>query len=186
MFAKDVEAWTALMVKKAARSVRPVLPEHNKPVWALLQFGHRHTPDTRQCGMHVLWLCAPLCPCWISLVANTRVHAIIIRDIRFVDGAAVASQTQQEPKGLMGHFSQAGKDFGLTISLKKTSILRQYTLAPPVITNGSCDLDVIREFIYLVSTGTDTPSLDTEIIKKIGKRSDSISPPYKLQANWVN
>lgn len=83
----------------------------------------------------------------------------------------------------MDHFSQAGKDFVLTISLKKTNIVGQYTLAPPVINNGSYDLDVIREFIYLVSTGTDTPSLDTEIIKKIGKRSDSISPPYKLQAN---
>ncbi|KAJ8349711.1 hypothetical protein SKAU_G00248410 [Synaphobranchus kaupii] len=43
----------------------------------------------------------------------------------FADDAAVVTHTQQELQSLMDRFSQACKDFGLTISLKKTNILGQ-------------------------------------------------------------
>jgi len=38
----------------------------------------------------------------------------------FADDAAIATHTQQELQSLMNHFSQACKDFMLTISPKKT------------------------------------------------------------------
>ena len=63
----------------------------------------------------------------------------------------------------MDRFSQACKDFGLTISLKKTNVLRQDTMELPAITIDGYELDVVEQFIYLGSTVTDNLSFDTEI-----------------------
>ena len=57
------------------------------------------------------------------LRANTKVCEVLTRDMLFVDDAAFATHTQEEFLALMDCFSQACKDFGLTISLKKTNVL---------------------------------------------------------------
>ena len=59
------------------------------------------------------------------LRAKTKVCKDLIRDMLFADDAAVAIHTQEELQSLMYCFSQACKDFGLTISLKKTNFLGQ-------------------------------------------------------------
>ena len=61
------------------------------------------------------------------LRAKTNVRKVLIRDILFADDAAVATHTQEELQSLMDCFSQACKDFGLTISVKKTNVLGQDT-----------------------------------------------------------
>ena len=61
------------------------------------------------------------------LRAKTKVCEVLIRDMLFADYAAVATHTQEEHLSLMDCFSQACKDFGLTISLKKTNVLGQDT-----------------------------------------------------------
>ena len=61
------------------------------------------------------------------LGANTKVTEVLIRDMLFADDAAVATHTQEELQSLMDCFSKACKDFGLTISLKETSVLGQDT-----------------------------------------------------------
>ena len=61
------------------------------------------------------------------LRAKTKVCKDLIRDMMFDDDAAVATHTQEELQTLMDCFSQACKDFGLTISLKKTNVLGQDT-----------------------------------------------------------
>ena len=58
---------------------------------------------------------------------KTKVREVHIRDMLFADDAAVATHTQRELQSLMDRFSQACKDFGLTISLKKTNVLGQST-----------------------------------------------------------
>ena len=58
----------------------------------------------------------------------------IIRDMLLADDAAVTSRTEQDLQCLMDIFSQACKDFRLTISLKKTKVLGQDVNTPPVIT----------------------------------------------------
>ena len=68
------------------------------------------------------------------LRANTKVCETIIRDMLFADDAAVTSRTEQDLQCLMDIFSQACKDFRLTISLKKTKMLGQDVNTPPVIT----------------------------------------------------
>ena len=79
------------------------------------------------------------------------------------------AHTQEELQPLMDCFSQACKDFGLTISLKKTNVLGQDTKAPPVISIDDYELDAVCTFTYLGSTITDNLSLDAEIDKRIGK-----------------
>ena len=90
----------------------------------------------------------------------------------FVDDAAVTTHTQQELQALMERFSQACKDFGLTISLKKTNVLGQDTMELPAITIDDYELDVIEQFTYLGSTNL---SLDTEIDKRIGKAATTLA-----------
>ena len=103
------------------------------------------------------------------LRAKTKVREVLIRDMLFADDAAVATHTQRELQSLMDRFSQACKDFGLTISLKKTNVLGQSTETPPSITIDDYELDAVHQFTYLGSTITDNLSLDAEIDKRIGK-----------------
>ena len=103
------------------------------------------------------------------LRAKTKVREDLIRDMLFADDAAVTTHTQQELQALIDRFSQACKDFGLTISLKKTNVLGQDTNELPAITIDDHELDVVEHFTYLGSTITDNLSLNTEIDKRIGK-----------------
>ena len=61
----------------------------------------------------------------------------------FADDAAVATHTQEDIQSLIDCFSQACKDFGLTISLKKTNVLGQDTEAPPLITIDDYEHDAV-------------------------------------------
>ena len=72
-------------------------------------------------------------------------------------------------------YAQACKDFGLTISLKKTNVLRQDTEAPPVISIDDNELDAVCQFTYLGSTITDNISLAAEIDKMIGKAASTLA-----------
>ena len=65
--------------------------------------------------------------------------------------------------------SQACKDFGLTISLKKTNVLGQDVDTSSVITIDNYELHVVHQFTYLGSTISDNLSLDTEINQHIRK-----------------
>lgn len=63
----------------------------------------------------------------------------------------------------MDTFSQGCKDFGLSISLKKTDMLRQDVDISPVITVNNYELDVIDQFTYIRATISHFLSLNTEI-----------------------
>ena len=109
------------------------------------------------------------------LKARTKVHEAIIRDMLFADDAAVLTHTERELQLLMDCFSQACKDFGLTISLKKTNVLGQDIPAPPVITINDYEFKVIHQFTYLGSTINDNLSFDPEIDKRIGKAATTLA-----------
>ena len=96
------------------------------------------------------------------------------KDMLFADDAAVTTHTQEERQSSMECFSQTCKDFGLTISLKKTNVLGQDTETPPVITIDDYEPDVVCQFTYLGSTITDNLSLDAEIDKRIGKAASTL------------
>ena len=118
------------------------------------------------------------------LKARTKVHEALIRDMLFADDAAVMTHTQRELQLLMDCFSQACKDFGLIISLKKTNVLGQDILAPPVITIDNNELKVIHQFTYFGSTITDNLSLDAEIDKRIRKAATTLA--HLTSRVWTN
>ena len=60
-------------------------------------------------------------------LARLRAKTKVRRDMLFADDAAVATHTQEELQSLTDCLSQACKDFGLTISLKKTNVLGEDT-----------------------------------------------------------
>ena len=93
----------------------------------------------------------------------------------FADDSAVVAHPQEELQSLVDCFSQACKDFALTISLKKTNVLGQDTETPPVITIDEYELDAVCQFTYLGSTITDNLSLDAEINKRIGKAASTLA-----------
>ena len=70
------------------------------------------------------------------------------------DNAAATTHIHQKLQALMDRFSQACKDFGLTISLKKTNVLGQDTMELPAITIDDYELDVVEQLTYLGSTIT--------------------------------
>ena len=118
------------------------------------------------------------------LGAKTKVREAFIRDMLFADDAAVTTHTQQELQALMDRFSQACKDFGLTISLKNTNFLGQDTMELPAITIGDYELNVIEQFTCLGSTITDNLSLDTEIDRRIGKAATTLA--HLTSRVWTN
>ena len=97
------------------------------------------------------------------------------REVLFADDAAVVAHTQDDLHSLMDCFSQACKDFGLTISLKKTNGLGHDTKAPPVISIHDYELGAVCKFTYRRSTITDNLSLDAEINKRIGKAASTLA-----------
>ena len=99
----------------------------------------------------------------------TKVPEALVIDTLIADDASVATHKQHELQSLMDRFSQTCKDIGLTISLKKTSVLTQNTKAPPVITIDEYELDPVHQFTYLGSTITANLSMDTANDKMIGK-----------------
>ena len=97
---------------------------------------------------------------------KTKVRVALIRDILLTDNAAVTTHTLQELQALMDRFSQACKDFGLTISLKLTNVLRQDTMELSAITIDDYELDVFEHFTCLGSIITDNLSLIDKRIRK--------------------
>ena len=85
---------------------------------------------------------------------------ILIRDILFADDAAVATHSEHQLQSLMDRFSQACKDFGLTMSLKKTEVLAQDTDNQPKISVDNYELKDVNQFTYLGSTISSNISLD--------------------------
>lgn len=94
--------------------------------------------------------------------------------IILANDATVTSHTEEDLQCRMGRFSQACKDFGLTMSLKKTNVVGQDVDIPPVITIDNCKLELVNQFTYLGSTISDDLSLDAEIKKRMGKAATTL------------
>ena len=109
------------------------------------------------------------------LRAKKKVCEDLIRDMLFADDAAVTTNTKQEMQAPMDCFSQACKDFGLALSLKKTHVLGKDTMELPAITIVDYEIDVVEQFTYLGSTITNNLSLDTEIDKRIGQAATTFA-----------
>ncbi|XP_063596220.1 uncharacterized protein LOC134773073 [Penaeus indicus] len=115
--------------------------------------------------------------------AKSKAQLKCLRDF-FADDAAVTAHSAEDLQQFMTHFSDACRDFGLTISLKKTQDVGQDVNSPPSISISDYELEVVHDFVYLGSTISDSLSLDTELNKRIGKAAMTMSRPTKRV--WTN
>ena len=98
--------------------------------------------------------------------------------------AALATHTEAALQRLVDRLAHACREFGLTISLKKTEVMSQGTESPPSIHIGDYDLNPVSQFQYLGSTIFFNLSLDPEISARIAKAAGMMS---KLQKRvWDN
>ena len=103
------------------------------------------------------------------LRAKSKVETVLIRELLFADDAALTSHTEAGLQQLVNRFSEACKEFGLTISLSKTNIMRQGIDCQPSISIDGHILDVVDDYVYLGSNISSTMSLDREVTTRIGK-----------------
>ena len=82
------------------------------------------------------------------LRAKTRVHEKYVRDLLFVDDAAITIHTQEDLQRLLDHFSDACGHFGLTIGLAKTQVMGQDINEIPSLFIHNNNLEVVHEFVY--------------------------------------
>ena len=89
--------------------------------------------------------------------------------IVFADDVVLASHTEAALQQLVDHLSHFCKEFGMTISLKKTIIMAKDVDSPPDIVIANCRLDVVDTFICLESTISSTLFPDAEVNTWIAK-----------------
>ena len=118
------------------------------------------------------------------LRAKTKVRTVLIREMLFADDAALSSHTEEDLQRLMDRFSHACREFGLTISIKKTNVMGQDVPSPPAIRIDNEELEVTDHFTYLGSTITSNLSLDAEIDKRIAKAAAVMAQLSKRV--WTN
>ena len=118
------------------------------------------------------------------LRAKTKVKTVLVRDMLFADDAALATHSETAMQRLINNFATTCEKFGLTISLKKTNVSAQDVSQAPEIKIGDHTLDVVDEFTYLGSIISMNLSLDSEISRRIGQASGTISKLTKRA--WEN
>ena len=78
----------------------------------------------------------------------------LITELLFAGGCALLAHTEEALQHIVKCFSDAAKNFSLTISLKKTEVLYQppprVAYSPPHINIDGTNLNAVEHFIYLV------------------------------------
>ena len=100
---------------------------------------------------------------------------VVIREMLFADDAALVTHTMEDPQQLMDKLSHACKEFGLTITIKKTKVMGQDIVSPPSINIDKVTLDAVDSFTYLGSTIYRNLPLDAEINTRIAKAAAIMS-----------
>ena len=103
------------------------------------------------------------------LRAKTKIAKVLIRELLFADDAALTSHTEDGLQRLVCRLSNACKEFGLTISLKKTNVMAQDADSPPSVTIDGYNLEVVENFTYLGSNISSSLSIDYEVNGRIAK-----------------
>ena len=76
---------------------------------------------------------------------------------------------------MLSKFADACKEFGLTISIRKIQVMGLNTSFPPILHLDDQPLEVVNDFVYLVSNISSSASFGTEIKRMIAKAVSTIS-----------
>ena len=77
---------------------------------------------------------------------------VLIKESIFADDAALTADSQEALQRLMNSFAHPCREFGFTISLKKTNILGQDVSSAHHVQIDDYTLELVEEFVYLGST----------------------------------
>ena len=109
------------------------------------------------------------------LKAKSKIRKVLIRELLFADDAALTSHSAESLQRLTDRFTDACKEFGLMLSIKKTNTMGKDVRNAPSININEHTLEVFKDFTYLSSTITSNLTTDVEINKRIGKVSSAMS-----------
>ena len=104
-----------------------------------------------------------------------KVSHVGIREMLFADDAALVTHTMEDLQQLIDKLSHACKEFGLTITIKKTKVMGQCIVSPPSININNVTLDAVDSFTYLGSTIYSNLPLDAEINIRTAKAAAVMS-----------
>jgi hypothetical protein len=111
------------------------------------------------------------------LNAATKVSHTVILDLRFADDCALSASTKEEMQHIMDKFSAACRNFGLTISTKKTEVQHQPALGKPYtkpsIRVAGEELKAVDRSTYLGSTLSKVVNVDDDVNCRLAKASSA-------------
>ena len=111
------------------------------------------------------------------LKATTKTSTNSARDFLFADDCALNATSEEDMQASMDLFSQACKNFRLTISINNTEVLHQPApgtdYIEPQIKCAGQTLPVAKKFTYLGSILSRSASLDDEISTRLSKPSSA-------------
>ena len=97
-----------------------------------------------------------------------------MRELLFADDSALVAHSAEEMQKIVDTFSDATKNFGLNINIKKTEVLYQpnstRTREEDIMVDGNM-LNSVLEFTYLGSTISSNGCIDDEIQRRRAKGS---------------
>lgn len=111
------------------------------------------------------------------LQSHTKVKKAVVRDFLFADDCALACHSEEDLQSLADCFATASKAFGLTVSLRKTEVLRQlapdtYRPPPNIIMEGQ-SLKNVDSFRYLGSCINSCGNLDDEVTFRLSRAAQA-------------
>ena len=109
------------------------------------------------------------------LRAKTKVRKVLLKKLLLADDAALAAHAEEALQRLVDCLALACREFGLTVSLRKTNVIGQDVSNIPNISIGDYTLEVVKNFTYLGSTISSNLSLDSELNTRIGKAATAMA-----------
>ena len=101
----------------------------------------------------------------------------LITELLFADDCALLAHTEETLQHIVNRFSDAAKNFGLTISLKKTEVLYQppprVAYSPPHIGIDGTNLNAVEHFTYLGSFISSDATVGKDLDNRFSKASSS-------------
>ena len=111
------------------------------------------------------------------LLARTKTIEEPITELLFADSCALLAHTEEVSQFIVNRFSDAAKNFGLTISLKKTEMSYQPTprvaYSPPHISIDGTNLNAVEHSTYLGSVISNDATVSKDLDNRLSKGSSS-------------
>ena len=116
--------------------------------------------------------------------SKTKGTEVYVREMLFADDAALTAHSGEAIQRLVNRFAHACREFGLTISMKKTNVIARDASQVPSVKINDYTLEVVEDFTYLGSNISNNLSLDTEINWRNGKAAVTMAKLTKRV--WEN